>query len=148
MEINTVSRFSSKAEKYAKYRPDYSPDAIQAIFEHTKLTAESRVADIGSGTGTVSRYFIENGNPVYAIEPNPGMRRMAEIHLGKQPNFHSVCGNSEETTLPNASIDLRAKTSSVPLLSFIPNMALPPSSGTSYPNDVLPSRRRGAARSQ
>lgn len=106
MKIDTVSRFSSKAEKYAKCRPDYSAEAIRAIFEHAKLTTKSVVADIGSGTGIVSRHFVKNGNSVYAVEPNPEMRRKAEIALGKYPNYHSLDGNSEQTNLPNASIDL------------------------------------------
>jgi SAM-dependent methyltransferase len=106
MTIDTFTRFASKSKNYAKSRPDYAPEAIRAIIEHTKLIPASVVADIGSGTGIVSRHFVENGNSVYAVEPNPEMRRMAEIELGKRPNFHSVNGNSEGTTLPEANVDL------------------------------------------
>ena len=106
MKFDTVACFSSKAERYAKSRPDYASEAIQTIFEQTKLTPESVVADIGSGTGIVSQHFIKNGNRVYAVEPNSEMRQVAETALGKYPNFQSVDGNSEQTTLPDASIDL------------------------------------------
>ena len=105
-EIDTFSRFSSKAEKYALYRPDYAQKAIQTIFEKTRLTSESVIADIGAGTGIVSRYFVENGNPLYAVEPNLDMRYYAERKLGKSSIFHSVDGTSEATTLPDVSIDL------------------------------------------
>ncbi len=106
MRIDTATRFSSKAQQYAKHRPDYAPGAIQAIVEHTKLTTDSVVADIGSGTGIVSRHFLERGNTVYAVELNPQMRRMAEIRLAQHLDFHSVGGNSEKTMLPDVSIDL------------------------------------------
>lgn len=108
MKIDTVSRFSSKAEKYAKYRPDYSAEAIRAIFENAKLTSESVVADIGSGTGIVSQHFIKNGNLVYAVEPNLQMSQIAQSQLGKYRNFHQVQGYAEATTLPDASVDLIA----------------------------------------
>ena len=106
MKTETFTRFASKSENYAKHRPDYAPEAIQAIIEHTKLVPASVIADIGAGTGIVARHFVESGNSVYAVEPNPEMRQMAEIELGKRPNFHSVNGNSEGTTLQEASIDL------------------------------------------
>jgi len=106
MKIDTFSRFSSKAEKYALYRPDYAPEAIQTIFEQTQLTSESVIADIGAGTGIVSRHFVEHRIPVYAVEPSLEMRQMAEIQLGKSPIFHGVDGTSEATMLPDASIDL------------------------------------------
>ena len=106
VKTDTFTRFTSKSENYAKYRPDYLPEAIQTIIEHAKLTPASVVADIGSGTGMVTRHFVENGNPVYAVEPNPEMRQIAEVQIGKCPKFHSVNGNSEGTTLREASIDL------------------------------------------
>ena len=77
MTTDTFSRFSFKAEKYARYRHDYAQKAIQTIFEQTQLTNESVIADIGAGTGIVSRHFVENSTLVYAVEPSQGMRQMA-----------------------------------------------------------------------
>lgn len=106
MKTDTFTRFASKSENYAKHRPDYAPEAIQAIIEHTKLIPASVIADVGSGTGIMTRHFVESANSVYPVEPNPEMQQMAEIELGKRPNFHSINGNSEGTTLREASIDL------------------------------------------
>ena len=64
------------------------------------------IADIGAGTGIVSRHFVENSISVYAVEPNQQMRYYAERKLGKSPFFHSVSGTCQATTLPDASIDL------------------------------------------
>jgi len=75
--MDPTRRFSSKAEKYAKYRWDYAPQAIQTIFEVTHLSAESSVADIGSGTGILTRHFVDKVKCVFAVEPNREMRQLA-----------------------------------------------------------------------
>ena len=64
------------------------------------MTPADHVADIGSGTGFLSELFLQNGNPVYAVEPNDPMRLAAEKSLGHIPNFHSVKGTAEQTGLP------------------------------------------------
>jgi SAM-dependent methyltransferase len=46
------------------------------------------------------------GCRVYAVEPNSAMRHAAQNVLARQPGFVSVAGRAEETTLPDASVDL------------------------------------------
>lgn len=64
------------------------------------------IADIGSGTGLLSELFLKQGNIVYGVEPNLEMRQAGELLLKDYPNFHSMNGSAELTTLPNQSIDL------------------------------------------
>jgi predicted O-methyltransferase YrrM len=45
------------------------------------LRKDSIVADIGSGTGISAKLFLENGNPVFGVEPNAAMREAAEEFL-------------------------------------------------------------------
>ena len=66
------------------------------------------VADIGSGTGLLTRVFLENGNRVFGVEPNDSMRSYAERDLGGLRNFVSVRGTAAHTTLPSKSVDLVA----------------------------------------
>jgi SAM-dependent methyltransferase len=60
---------------------------------------------VGSGTGLLSELFLKNGNRVYGVEPNRGMREAAERLLASYTNFVSVDGRAEETTLEDASVD-------------------------------------------
>jgi SAM-dependent methyltransferase len=69
------------------------------------LTSGSVIADIGSGPGISARQFLENDNTVYCVEPNAAMRAAAEELLRDYSGFRSVNGDSENTTLPDASID-------------------------------------------
>ena len=103
--MNSVERFSNRVANYVKYRPGYPAEGIEFFTERLGLTPDSFVADVGSGTGLSARLFLENGNTVYGVEPNAAMRVAAEEFLQDLPNFKSIDGTSETTTLPDASVD-------------------------------------------
>jgi SAM-dependent methyltransferase len=103
---NTVERFSNRVENYVRYRPGYPQEVLELLREKANLRRSSVLADIGSGTGISARLFLENGNQVYGVEPNAKMRAAAEEFLKDFPNFKSVDGTSENTTLENETVDL------------------------------------------
>ena len=103
--IDSKQRFSNRVEDYVRYRPGYPSAILDALREEYGLRPESVVADIGSGTGLLTRLFLENGNLVYGVEPNAAMREAGEQLLEKYPHFCSVAGSAEATTLPGASVD-------------------------------------------
>ena len=49
--------------------------------------------------------FLKNGNRVFGVEPNREMREAGERLLQQYPNFTSVDGTAEATTLPERSVD-------------------------------------------
>jgi SAM-dependent methyltransferase len=102
---NPTLRFSNRVENYVKYRPGYPASVIATLAKECGLTAESVIADIGSGTGISSEVFLKNGKRVFGVEPNREMREAGERLLGKYPDFTSVTGTAEETTLAVCSID-------------------------------------------
>lgn len=102
---DTVERFSNRVENYIKYRPSYPPEVLRLFKSEMGLTEGSVIADVGSGPGISARLFLENGNTVYGVEPNAAMRAAAEEILRDSPNFKSIDGTAEQTTLPDASID-------------------------------------------
>ena len=73
MSDDPTQRFSNRVENYAKYRPHYPPAILEVLQTECALTRESSIADIGSGTGILTRLFLENGNRVTAVEPNAPM---------------------------------------------------------------------------
>lgn len=92
---------------YAKYRPSYPREILWILDSQIGFTKEKIVADIGSGTGILSRIFLDNGNFVYGIEPNGEMRSFAEKDLTpRYPKFVSLNRLAESTGLPTASVDL------------------------------------------
>jgi len=102
----STTRFSSRVDDYVKYRPTYPREAVDAIVRWARLEAGATIADVGSGTGISARPFLERGFRVIGVEPNAEMRAAAERDLGASPNFRSVNGTAENTTLGDASVDL------------------------------------------
>src|SRR5437016_5211234 len=98
-----TERFSDRVENYAKYRPHYPEAALEFMREIVPRSA--KIADVGSGTGILTKQLLDAGYEVYAIEPNGPMRREAERSMDANPRFHSVKGSAESSLLPDQSID-------------------------------------------
>jgi len=101
----SVERFSSRIADYIKYRPGYPPEIVKLMKTDCGLVTDSVVADIGSGTGKLTELFLANGNAVFGVEPNAGMRSAAEQILGSFLKFKSIDGNAESTGLQTSSVD-------------------------------------------
>jgi SAM-dependent methyltransferase len=101
-------RFTDRAADYARGRPSYPGELVDVLREGCGLDRSWVVADVGSGTGNLSRLFLDAGNRVEAVEPNREMREAAERALAGQPDFHSVEGRAEATGLAAGSVDLVA----------------------------------------
>jgi SAM-dependent methyltransferase len=100
-----TQRFSSRVRNYVKYRPHYPQEVVTELCKDCRLTSNSWVADIGSGAGFLAELFLQNGNPVFAVEPNCDMRAASEELLGNYAGFHSIDGRAEDTTLGNQCVD-------------------------------------------
>ncbi|MDT7808489.1 MAG: hypothetical protein QOJ70_2302 [Acidobacteriota bacterium] len=105
MSDDSTRRFSSRVEDYVRYRPGYPQALVRLLETECGLTPRSVLADVGSGTGILSELFLRHGNRVYGVEPNREMREAGERLLAACPNFVSVEGRAEATTLADLSVD-------------------------------------------
>lgn len=92
-------RFGDRASDYARYRPSYPRDAIDAVLAGF---SSPQVADLGAGTGISAGLMADAGAHVYAIEPNAAMRSAIPSHA----RIVVVDGLAEATTLPHRSVDV------------------------------------------
>jgi SAM-dependent methyltransferase len=97
-----TQRFTGRVESYVRYRPGYPRAVLDLLAAECDLTSGSVVADVGSGTGILSKLYLQNGNRVLGVEPNSEMRAAAEELLGDHPRFTSVAGTAEDTTLDDS----------------------------------------------
>lgn len=104
--MDNTKKFSGKADVYHKARPNYAQGLLDFIAQKWQIGEGSLVADIGSGTGIFTRQLLGLGAKVFAVEPNADMRGKAEEMLRENPNFVSVVGTAEQTTLPDHSFHL------------------------------------------
>ncbi len=100
-----TEKFSDRVEDYNRCRPGYPPEILAPLRKTCGLTSKSTVADIGSGTGLLTQPFLDNGNRVWAVEPNNEMRTAAERNFLRQPLFTSVNGTAEASGLESGSMD-------------------------------------------
>ena len=105
MVVDPKDRFLRRAQYYDAYRPRYPETLLFYLREQLSLSQRSVIADIGSGTGILTELLLENGNTVFAVEPNEDMRKTAEARLSNYLTFKSVDGSAESTTLQSNSVD-------------------------------------------
>ena len=98
-------RFSSRVADYVRYRPGYPAELIPLLRRECGLRANHVIADVGSGTGLLTKVFLENGNRVIGVEPNAEMRAAGGKFLAQYERFSSVAGSSDATTLGDGSVD-------------------------------------------
>jgi len=61
-----------------------------------------RVADVGAGTGKLTRALVAAGHEVVAVDPDPGM---LAVLRGAVPGTPTFIGTGEQLPLPDASVD-------------------------------------------
>lgn len=97
--------FSGLAADYTAGRPVYAKDFIDSLYVQYGFSGDSTIADIGAGTGKLSRQLLDRGSYVYCVEPNDDMRNTAIRELGKYDGFHAVSGTAADTKLDDRSVD-------------------------------------------
>ncbi len=105
MSPSPTARFSDRVEDYVRYRPGYPPQVLELLRAECGLQPAHTVADIASGTGAFTRLLLENGNRIFAVEPNAAMREAGNQLLHSFGTMTAVAGTAEATTLLSASVD-------------------------------------------
>lgn len=95
--------FGSAAGVYESGRPDYPREAVDWLLEPLSGDDHAvRVADVGAGTGKLTRTLVEAGAEVVAIDPDPDMLASLRTNVHAVPTF---VGTGERMPLPDASVD-------------------------------------------
>lgn len=119
----THSIYTSKAEKYARYRWSYAPEALDAIFRVSGLGPSTVAADLGAGTGILSLPLCARCARVFALEPNLEMAALAAFALRDRAGACVLASTAEDTALASGSLDL--VTAGQAIHWFDPKRALP-----------------------
>ena len=98
-----AARFGEIADRYERARPLYPEAALSELAARCRLRPGAPVADLGAGTGKLTRQIVALGADVVAIEPAPGMRRRLQAEV---PGVTVLDGTAEDIPLPDASVDV------------------------------------------
>jgi SAM-dependent methyltransferase len=90
--------FGAVADGYERLRPGYPAATVRWALGDAPL----RVADVGAGTGKLTRVLRAAGHDVLAVEPDPLMRERLARAL---PGITVEAGSGEALPLATASVD-------------------------------------------
>jgi SAM-dependent methyltransferase len=97
--------FGEIADRYERARPLYPDAALSELAAQCRFRPGTLVADLGAGTGKLTRQLVALGADVVAIEPAAGMRRRLQEEV---PGVKVLDGTAEDIPLPDASVDVVA----------------------------------------
>lgn len=103
--MKSENYFNKKAAIYSRYRPSYSESSIQFLYDSGIIKRTDILADIGAGTGILTKQFLDYGNKIYAVEPNKEMRAIAKLNLAKYSNLQILDCTAEHISICDKKID-------------------------------------------
>jgi ubiquinone/menaquinone biosynthesis C-methylase UbiE len=105
--METYERFDEYVDLYDTYRINYNVDVLTAICKIIqKDITISNIADIGSGTGILTRQLLKyKFNNYFALEPNTAMQKKS-IMRDKKNQITHMSELSTKTNLKTSSIDV------------------------------------------
>ncbi|MFA9446946.1 class I SAM-dependent methyltransferase [Egicoccus sp. AB-alg6-2] len=99
----TATGFDGVAAEYESARPGYEASIVGRMVDLLGLRAGRRVADVGAGTGKLTRSLLTTGAEVVAVEPMAGMREQLRRSI-PAPELDIVAGTAEDLPFPDGSL--------------------------------------------
>ena len=104
MSVHPVaSGFGEIAAAYERTRPGYAEEAIEFLIDRLQIDATSTVADLGAGTGKLSRLLVPTGARILAVEPQASMRQVLRATV---PSAEALDGTAEAIPLQGNGVDV------------------------------------------
>ena len=97
--------FDNKAALYAANRPGYSPHVLKYLQEDLGYSPPALGADIGCGTGQLTKILAGYFDLLYAVEPNDFMMKECQKRLCNYINIHYIYHCAERTEIDNNILD-------------------------------------------
>lgn len=95
--------FGQAASAYESGRPGYPAEAVAWLLDPVREPGRAlRVADVGAGTGKLTRTVVELGADVVAVDPDAAMLATLRENVRGVPTF---AGTAERLPLPDAGLD-------------------------------------------
>jgi len=98
--------FDEVALLYNEIRPRYPEALFSTLIDVTGLHNNSKLLEIGPGTGQATKPLAKRGFDITAIELGVALSEVAGYELQDHKNVRIVTGAFEEITLPEKSFDL------------------------------------------
>lgn len=88
--------YSPVVQAYDRARPRYPKQLIQRVVEVAQLAPQSKILEVGCGSGVATVDFARLGYTIDAVEPNLEFCRLAEQHCLDYPQVRIIPQTFEE----------------------------------------------------
>ncbi|QII03996.1 class I SAM-dependent methyltransferase [Rhodococcoides fascians A25f] len=100
---NSSTSFGAVADVYESARPEYPSDAVAWLLEPAFASGRTPlVADVGAGTGKLTRSIVAAGCDAIAVDPDPAMLDALRIAVPRVP---TLVGTAESLPIDDESLD-------------------------------------------
>ena len=93
-------------EKFDAWRPRYCPELYEEVIRYANIGPNSRVLEIGPGTGQATEPFLRTGCEYHAIELSERFVEFMANKFAAYPNMHLHCGDFETYDFGEEKYDL------------------------------------------
>ena len=98
--------FNEDVVNYDRSRPDYPEQLFSDIFSYSNISAQSRLLEIGIGTGQATAPFLNLGCTVTGIELGDNLSNYVEKKYQNYPNFQVINDDFMLYPIEENSLDL------------------------------------------
>lgn len=103
--MSNTEKFTNKVSEYVKYRSSYPRQFIDYLRSSVGINNTSAVADIGAGSGILTKLISPISRKVFAVEPNEKILAACIKHCEDSENVVYFDGSAENTKLEDKCLD-------------------------------------------
>jgi SAM-dependent methyltransferase len=96
LDLRAKVSFNKAANDYDKYRPNYPKKALNDMLSLSGIGLESKLLEVGCGTGQATKSLAERGLMIDAIELGPDLAEIAAKNVSRWPRVQVIVGNYED----------------------------------------------------
>ena len=104
--VELGSTFDTAADLYNRMRPGYVDELYNAIFDYINIGKDSRVVEVGSGTGQATLPVLKTGCALTAVEYGENLSQVLKDRFKEYDRFNVITGKFEDATLEENTFDL------------------------------------------
>jgi SAM-dependent methyltransferase len=105
--VDIAPDFGRTAEDYARHRAGFPPELIERLEARGIARAPARVADLGTGTGSLARLFAQRGCEVTGVDvAAPLLEQAGRLDRDAGVSIRYVAARAEATGLPSGEFDV------------------------------------------
>lgn len=98
--------FDTVVSSYDKMRPGYVPELFETIFNYISIGEDSRIVEVGSGSGQATLPVLKTGCELIAAEYGENFSKFLKEKFKDYPKFSVKTGKFEELDFPSDTFDL------------------------------------------